>query len=240
MPDLRWQRVLLKLSGEALAGERGFGFDPGAVSRITSEIATSVDTGVQMAIVVGGGNVLRGHIASEAGMQRVVADQIGMLATVQNALALQDGLERLGLETRVQTAIEMTELAEPFIRRRAIRHLEQGRLVIFAGGTGNPYFSTDTAAALRALEIGAEVVLKATNVDGIYDADPRNTVGARLYRSVTYAECIEKRLGVMDVAAFALCEDNDLPIVVFSLQKPGNVRAVLLDENIGTIVRRNP
>lgn len=240
MPGLRWRRVLLKLSGEALAGEATFGFDHGAISRLAHEIADAIQTGVEMAIVVGGGNVLRGHIAAAAGMQRVVADHIGMLATVQNALALQDALEALNVETRVQTAIEMTELAEPFIRRRAIRHLEVGRVVLLAGGTGNPYFSTDTAAALRALEVGAQAVLKATNVDGVYESDPELNPDAKRYSTITYRECIEKRLGVMDVAAFALCQDNDLPIVVFSLKVPGNIRAVLLDETIGTLVRRKP
>lgn len=240
MPSLRWQRVLLKLSGEAVAGDMGFGFDPVAITRLAGEIADAAATGVQMAVVIGGGNVLRGHIAASAGMQRVVADQIGMLATVQNALALQEALERLGLETRVQTAIEMTELAEPFIRRRAVRHLELGRVVLMAGGTGNPFFSTDTAAVLRALEIGAEAVLKATNVDGVYDSDPATHSNARRFTSISYRECIDKRLAVMDTAAFALCEENDLPIVVFSLKSPGNIRRVLSEEQIGTIVRRNP
>jgi uridylate kinase len=237
---LRWRRVLLKLSGEALAGDTGFGFDPAAVSRLANEIADASAAGAEIAVVIGGGNVLRGNVASAGGMERVVADHIGMLATVQNGLALQDALERAGVQTRLQTAIEMTALAEPFIRRRAMRHLEKGRVVIFGGGTGSPFFSTDTAAALRALEIGAEVVLKATNVDGIYDSDPRRHPGASRYATVTYAECIQKKLGVMDVTAFALCEVNDLPIVVFSQATPGNIRAVLTDEKIGTTVRRQP
>lgn len=238
MDTPRWRRVLLKLSGEALAGGTSFGFDPGAISRLAEEIAHAAQSGVELAVVVGGGNVLRGPAAAAGGMQRVVADHIGMLATVQNALALQDAIERLGLETRVQTAVEMVAFAEPFIRRRAIRHLELGRVVIFAGGTGNPYFSTDTAAALRALEIGAGALLKATNVDGIYDRDPKEDASAKRYQYVTYRECIEKRLGVMDIAAFALCEENDMPIVVFSLQERGVVRAVLFDDTIGTTVRR--
>lgn len=234
----RWRRVVLKLSGEALAGEAGFGFDPTTIGRLASDIVDASRAGVEMAIVVGGGNVMRGALAAAGGMQRVVADHIGMLATVQNALALQDAMERLGAETRVQTAVEMVAVAEPFIRRRAMRHLELGRIVIFAGGTGNPYFSTDTAAALRALEIGAGAVLKATNVDGIYDRDPHQDPAARRYQYVTYQECIEKRLGVMDVAAFALCEENDLPIVVFSLASEGAIRAVMFDDTIGTTVRR--
>jgi len=234
----RWQRVVLKLSVEAVAGGASFGFDAAAISRLAEEIADAANAGVQIAVVVGGGNVLRGAAAAAGGMQRVVADHIGMLATVQNALALQDAIERLGLETRVQTAVEMVAFAEPFIRRRAIRHLELGRVVIFAGGTGNPYFSTDTAAALRALEIGAGALLKATKVDGIYDRDPQRDRAARRYQYVTYRECIEKRLGVMDVAAFALCEDNDIPIVVFSLRDRGAIRAVLFDDTIGTTVRR--
>ena len=221
-----------------MAGGASFGFDAAAISRLAEEIADAANAGVQIAVVVGGGNVLRGAAAAAGGMQRVVADHIGMLATVQNALALQDAIERLGLETRVQTAVEMVAFAEPFIRRRAIRHLELGRVVIFAGGTGNPYFSTDTAAALRALEIGAGALLKATKVDGIYDRDPQQDGAARRYQYVTYRECIEKRLGVMDVAAFALCEDNDIPIVVFSLRDRGAIRAVLFDDTIGTTVRR--
>lgn len=238
METPRWRRVLLKLSGEALAGDEGFGFHGPSISRLAEDIADAARTGVQIAVVVGGGNVLRGPAAAAQGMQRVVADHIGMLATVQNALALQNAIERLNLETRVQTAVEMVAFAEPFIRRRAIRHLELGRIVIFAGGTGNPYFSTDTAAALRALEVGAGAVLKATKVDGIYDKDPATHKDAQRYRYVSYRECIERRLGVMDVAAFALCEDHDLPIVVFSLESRGSIRAVLFDDSIGTTVRR--
>lgn len=238
MPGPRWSRVLLKLSGEALAGGHGFGFDPSAISRLAGEIADAAATGVEMAVVVGGGNVLRGQIAAGSGMQRVAADHVGMLATVQNAIAMQDALEKLGVATRVQTAIAMTEIAEPFIRRRAIRHLEKGRVVIMAGGTGNPFFSTDTAAALRALEIGAGAVLKATNVDGVYDRDPRTDPAARRFADVTYQECIEKRLRVMDVAAFALCEEHALPIVVFDVSRPGSVKDAILNDGVGTIVRR--
>ncbi len=234
----RWSRVLLKLSGEALAGTQSFGFDPAAISRLAREVADAADTGVEIAVVVGGGNVMRGHVAAASGMQRVAADHMGMLATVQNAIAMQDALEKLGVATRVQTAIAMIEFAEPFIRRRAIRHLEQGRVVILAGGTGNPFFSTDTAAALRALEIGAGAVLKATNVDGVYDRDPRTDPSARKYAEVTYKECIERRLRVMDVAAFALCEEHGLPIVVFDVNRPGSVKEALLGEGTGTIVRR--
>ncbi|MBM3493310.1 MAG: UMP kinase [Armatimonadetes bacterium] len=234
----RWGRALLKLSGEALAGGRGFGFDTDSIARLAREIADALATGVQLAVVVGGGNVLRGHVAAEAGMQRVAADHIGMLATVQNGIAMQDALEKLGVPTRVQTAVTMVEFAEPFIRRRAISHLEAGRVVILAGGTGNPFFSTDTAAALRALEIGADAVLKATNVDGVYDKDPHANADATRYESVTYKECIERRLGVMDVAAFALCEEHNLPIVVFDVNQPGSVKAAVLDQGIGTVVRR--
>lgn len=237
---VRWRRILVKLSGEAFAGNHTFGFDFPTIDRLAREIADVRSEGVQVAVVVGGGNVMRGLTASQAGMERVVADQIGMLATVQNALAMQDALERIGVDTRVQTAVGMTAVAEPTIRRRAIRHLEKGRVVLLAGGTGNPYFSTDTAAALRALELGAEALLKATNVDGVYDSDPRTNPGAQRYTTVSYAECMQRQLSVMDMAAFSLCEDNDLPIVVFSLAKPGNIRAVLLDDTIGTIVRRTP
>ncbi len=238
MPTPRWSRALLKLSGEALAGDERFGFNPTAIGRLAGEIAEAAATGVQLAVVVGGGNVLRGHVAEAGGMQRAAADHIGMLATVQNGIAMQDALERLGVATRLQTAVAMVQFAEPFIRRRAIRHLEKGRVVIFAGGTGNPFFSTDTAAALRALEIGAGAVLKATNVDGVYDRDPRTDPDAVRYGHVTYQECIDRRLRVMDVAAFALCEEHDLPIVVFDANQSGSIRSVLLDPSIGTIVGR--
>jgi uridylate kinase len=233
-----WPRVLLKLSGEMFAGGREFGFDPTTVKRIAMEIASVHNTGVEVAIVVGGGNIMRGATAAEAGMERVAADSIGMLATVQNALALQDALEKISVDTRVQTAISMSTLAEPFIRRRAMRHLEKGRVVILAAGTGNPYFSTDTAAVLRALEIKAGAVLKATNVDGVYDKDPNKFSDAVRFRRLTYDYCLDNKLGVMDLTAFALCEENNLPIVVFSLAGEGNIRRVVLGDEIGTVVSR--
>jgi uridylate kinase len=236
MASVRWRRVLLKLSGEAFAGTEDFGFHFPTVQRIASEVRLAVGAGVEIAVVVGGGNVMRGARSASAGMDRVAADHIGMLATVQNALTLQDALEKQGVHTRVQTAITMTDLAEPFIRRRAVRHLEKGRVVILAAGTGNPYFSTDTAAVLRALEIKAEVVLKATNVDAIYDKDPRKYPDAVPYRTLSYAECIERRLGVMDMTAFTLCEENRLPIVVFSIEGDGNIRDVVTGSEIGTLV----
>jgi uridylate kinase len=234
----RWSRILLKLSGEAFAGERDFGFDPATVKSIAREVASVHHAGVEVAIVVGGGNIMRGALAAEAGMDRVAADGIGMLATVQNALALQDALEKLETDTRVQTAVTMSSFAEPFIRRRAIRHLEKRRVVILAAGTGNPYFSTDTAAALRALEIKALAVLKATNVDGVYDKDPNRYSDAIRFDHIDYQYCIEHRLGVMDTTAFTLCEENDLPIVVFDLNVEGNIRRVVFGEGIGTIVGR--
>jgi uridylate kinase len=232
----RWPRVLLKLSGEAFAGKREFGFDPETVRFIARELVSVHEAGAQIAIVVGGGNIMRGSTASESGMDRVAADHIGMLATVQNALALQDALEKLGAQTRVQTAVEMTAFAEPFIRRRAMRHLELRRIVIFAGGTGNPYFSTDTAAVLRALEIKASAVLKATNVDGIYDKDPHKFSDARRFTHLDYDYCIENKLGVMDVTAFALCAENTLPIIVFSIEEEGNICRAVRGEEIGTVV----
>ena len=239
MTTPRWRRVLLKLSGEAFAGGREFGFDADTVRFIAREVAGVHEAGAEIAIVVGGGNIMRGSVASESGMERVAADHIGMLATVQNALALQDALEKLNVAVRVQSAIEMTALAEPFIRRRAMRHLELERVVIFAGGTGNPYFSTDTAAVLRALEIKANAVLKATNVDGIYDRDPRKNADARRFSKLDYDYCIENRLGVMDMTAFALCQENSLPIVVFSIAGEGNIRRAVFGEEIGTVVMKN-
>jgi len=236
MSEPRWKRVLLKLSGEAFAGDRDFGFDPPTVKSIAREVASVHGLGVELAIVVGGGNIMRGAVASESGMDRVCADQIGMLATVQNALALQDALEKLGVPTRVQSAIDMNRLAEPFIRRRAIRHLEKGRVVILAAGTGNPYFSTDSAAAQRALEIKADAVIKATNVDGVYDKDPRKNSDAKRFASINYRFCIEHRLGVMDTTAFTLCEENDLPIVVFDMRTNGNILRIVQGDNIGTVV----
>ena len=238
MAEPRWQRVLIKLSGEAFAGGRDFGLDPGTFRFVAGEIADVHSAGVEVAIVVGGGNVMRGAVAAEGGMERVAADGIGMLATVQNALALQDALEKLSIDTRVQTAIPMSTLAEPFIRRRAIRHLEKQRVVILAAGTGNPYFSTDTAAVLRALEIKAGAVLKATNVDGVYDKDPRKHSDAKRFTSLDYDYCLDHKLGVMDMTAFALCAENDLPIVVFSVAEKGNVRRAIFGDEIGTVVAR--
>lgn len=236
----RWGRVLLKVSGEAFAGDRDFGFDPAAIARIAGEVGDAHATGVGIAVVIGGGNVLRGATAAaEQGRDRSAADSIGMLATVQNSLALQEALERIGVDTRVQTAIAMSQVAEPFIRRRAIRHLEKGRVVILAAGTGNPFFSTDTAAALRALEIKAEAVLKATNVDAVYDSDPRRNPNAQRFTSLSYDYCIDHQLGVMDMTAFTMCREHDVPIVVFDLAIPGNVRRAVLGEAVGTVVGRS-
>ncbi|MDM7994828.1 MAG: UMP kinase [Acidobacteriota bacterium] len=232
----RFQRVLLKLSGEALMGNQGFGVDPAMASRIAEEIAEIHALGVEIAATVGGGNIVRGISVSAAGMDRVSGDYMGMLATVINALALQNALEKIGVFTRVQSAIEMKEVAEPFIRRRAIRHLEKGRVVIFAAGTGNPYFSTDTAAALRAMEIGAEAILKATKVDGIYDSDPLLNPSARLFEQLTYLEVLEKGLRVMDTTAVSLCMENKLPIVVFNLLRRGNIKEVVLGAKVGSVV----
>jgi uridylate kinase len=232
----RFRRVLLKLSGEALMGSQGFGVDPAMESRIAEEIAELHAVGVQVAATVGGGNIVRGMSVSAAGMDRVSGDYMGMLATVINALALQNALEKLGVFTRVQSAIEMKEVAEPFIRRRAIRHLEKGRVVIFAAGTGNPYFSTDTAAALRAMEIGAEAILKATKVDGIYDSDPVTNPAAKLFETLTYLEVLEKRLRVMDTTAITLCMENRLPIVVFNLLRHGNIKKVVLGSKVGSTI----
>lgn len=233
----RYQRVLLKLSGEALMGEQGFGVDPRMADRIAGEIEEIHDIGVQVAATIGGGNIVRGISVSAAGMDRVSGDYMGMLATVINALALQNALEKRGVFTRVQSAIEMKEVAEPYIRRRAIRHLEKGRVVIFAAGTGNPYFSTDTAAALRAIEIGAEAILKATKVDGIYDADPLTNPSATMLENLTYLEVLEKGLRVMDTTAITLCMENNLPIVVFNLLRHGNIRDVVMGARVGSIVR---
>ena len=233
----RFGRVLLKLSGEALMGSQGFGVDPAMASRIAEEIAELHAIGVEVAATVGGGNIVRGISVSAAGMDRVSGDYMGMLATVINALALQNALEKLGVYTRVQSAIEMKEVAEPFIRRRAIRHLEKGRVVIFAAGTGLPYFSTDTAAALRAMEIAAEVILKATKVDGIYDSDPMKNPSAVLLRSLTYREVLEKDLRVMDTTAVTLCMENKLPIAVFNLLRRGNILDVVMGKSVGSLIR---
>jgi uridylate kinase len=233
---LRYNRIVLKLSGEALAGSRGFGIDPPVVDELTSEIVSIHQTGVELGLVVGGGNIVRGTAASEGGMDRVSADYMGMLSTVINALAIQDMLERKGLETRVLTAIRMDEVAEPYIRRRAVHHLEKGRVVLFAGGTGNPYFSTDTAAVLRAIEIDADVILKATKVDGIYTADPRTDPKAKFIEEISYMDILKRDLRVMDTTAVSMCKDNDLPIVVFDIRRQGAVRAILAGESVGTVV----
>ncbi len=232
-----YKRVLVKLSGEALAGPQKFGIFPDAIKFITEEIKETATLGTEMALVVGGGNIFRGISASEKGMDRANADYMGMLATVINALALQNSLEKAGLVTRVQTALEMRAVAEPYIRRRAVRHLEKKRLVIFAGGTGNPYFTTDTAAALRAMEIGADVIIKATKVDGVYDKDPVRFPDAKKFSTITYIEALNLGLGVMDSTALSLCMDNELPIIVFNLLAPGNLKKVVSGQTIGTIVK---
>ena len=231
-----YKRALLKLSGEALMGDQQFGVDPAVATRIARDVGEIQGLGVETAIVIGGGNIFRGLAASARGMDRATADYMGMLATVINALALQDALEQIGVNTRVVTAIEMRAVAEPFIRRRAIRHLEKGRVVIFAAGTGNPYFTTDTAAALRAMEIKADVILKGTKVDGIYTADPMLDASATKYTSISYLQVLERQLKVMDNTAISLCMDNKLPIVVFNLRQPGNIRKVVLGDPIGTTV----
>src|SRR5205809_2824531 len=233
---LKYHRVLLKISGEALMGDQGFGIEPHVVQRIAAEIKDVHSLGVQMAIVIGGGNIFRGLAASAQGFDRVSADHMGMLATIINALALQDALEKMDVYTRVQSAIEMRQVAEMFIRRRAIRHLEKGRVVIFAAGTGNPYFSTDTTSALRAMEIKAEVILKATKVDGIYDADPVKVKDAKFYSEISYIDVLTQGLGVMDTTAISLCMDNSVPIIVFNIKESGNIRRVLLGEKIGSLV----
>jgi len=238
MSDPAYHRILLKLSGEALLGTQGFGVDPAMSKRIAQEIHDVNAMGVQVAVVVGGGNFIRGVAASALGIERVVGDHMGMLATVINALALQDALEKSGTHTRVVTAIEIREIAEPFIRRRAIRHLEKGRVVLLAAGTGNPYFSTDTAAALRAMEIKAEVILKATKVDGVFDADPQKVPDAKMFAEIKYLDVLSKRLAVMDTTAISLCMDNNLPIVVFNLNVPGNLLRVVMGEKIGSRVAR--
>jgi len=232
----KYARVLLKLSGEALGGPTGVGISPEAVQDMAEQIREVRDLGVQVVLVVGGGNIFRGLSGSKRGIERATGDYMGMLGTVINALALQDALEKLGVATRVQSAITMAQVAETFIRRRAVRHLEKGRVVIFGGGTGNPYFSTDTAAALRANEIGAEDVLKATKVDGIYDSDPKQNPKAKRYSSITYSEALQKQLKVMDSTAFSLCMDNRMPIVVFDFFRAHNLRRVVMGEKVGTIV----
>jgi uridylate kinase len=231
-----FKRILLKISGEALAATQGFGVDTIRIHEVAAELADVHALGIQMAIVVGGGNFFRGVADQARNMDRVSADHMGMLATVINALALQDALEKQKVYTRVQTAIEMNQVAEPFIRRRAMRHLEKGRVVIFAGGTGNPYFSTDTAASLRAMEIKADAILKATKVDGIYDADPMKVPGAKKFDTLTYMDVLRQGLKVMDSTAISLCKDNNLPIIVFNLNQRGNIRRVVLGEKIGSLV----
>ncbi len=237
MSDPAYKRVLLKLSGEALMGEKQYGIDPAVTAQIARDVKDIQQLGVETAIVIGGGNIFRGLAASSRGMDRASGDYMGMLATVINALALQDALEQNGVVTRVMSAIEMRAVAEPFIRRRAIRHLEKGRAVIFAAGTGNPYFTTDTAAALRAMEIRASVIMKATKVDGIYSADPMKDPTATRYDTISYLEVLEKRLQVMDATAISLCMDNQLPILVFNLRTPGNLRRAVLGESIGSVVK---
>lgn len=232
----RYERVVLKLSGEALSGAAGYGIDPDVVNTIAGQIRDITEYGVQLAVVVGGGNIWRGVAGSAKGMDRATADYMGMLATVMNSLALQDALQKQGVNTRVQTAIEMKEVAEPYIRRRAIRHLEKGRVVIFAGGTGNPYFSTDTTAALRAAEIEAQVILMAKQVDGVYDSDPLKNPDARKFSRLTYLEMLNRELGVMDATAATLCMENKIPLVVFNLNKKGNIKRAIFGEEIGTFV----
>ncbi len=236
MKKPRYKRILLKLSGEALIGDQGYGIDLAVLDTITSEVKEVFDLGVEVAIVIGGGNIFRGLSGAAKGMERASADYMGMLATVLNALALQNVLENKGVVTRVQSAIEMRELAETYVRRRAIRHLEKRRVVIFAAGTGNPYFTTDTAAALRAMEIGAEVILKATKVEGVYSADPLKDKTATKFNNLTYIEVLQKNLRVMDATAISLCMDNGLPIIVFNLNVPGNIKKIVLGETIGTLV----
>lgn len=240
MSTPQYKRIVLKLSGEALAGEQGFGLSPGIIKSVAEQVKEVVELGVEVAVVVGGGNIWRGKVGSEMGMDRATADYMGMLATVMNSLALQDSLEKCGIETRVQTSIEMRQVAEPYIRRRAIRHLEKKRVVIFAAGTGNPYFSTDTTAALRAAEIEADVILMAkNNVDGVYSADPKMDASAIKYDELSFIEVIQQGLQVMDSTASTLCMDNDIALIVFSIMESGNIKKAVLGETIGTVVRRN-
>ncbi len=237
MADLPYRRVLLKMSGEILAGERGFGIETAVVDDLARQVKTVAERGIEIGIVIGGGNFFRGASAADNGVDRVSADYLGMLGTVMNAVAFQNALERLGLDTRVLSAITITQMAEPYIRRRAIRHLEKGRVVIFAGGTGNPYFSTDTAAVLRGIEVGAALILKGTKVDGVYSADPIVDPGARKYDKLDYEEVISKKLRVMDLTAVTLCMENQLPILVFNMQLDGNMLKAASGEAVGTIVR---
>ncbi|MDX2479776.1 MAG: UMP kinase [Desulfuromusa sp.] len=237
MATIKYRRILLKLSGEALAGEQGYGIDPDVINGIAAEIKDVSRLGVEVAVVIGGGNIFRGLAASSKGMDRASADYMGMLATVMNSLAMQDALEKQGVVTRVQSAIDMQQVAEPYIRRRAVRHLEKGRVVIFSAGTGNPYFTTDTAASLRAMEINAEVILKATKVDGVYTSDPMLNSDAVKLPTLTYLEVLQKGLQVMDATATSLCMDNDLPMIIFDLTQRGNIQKVVMGDKIGTIVK---
>ena len=232
----QYKRILLKLSGEALAGTAGFGVHPPTLEKIADEVKDCHESGVQVAVVIGGGNIFRGMAASAQGMDRSSADYMGMLATVMNSIALQDAFEKVGLQTRVQTAIEMQEIAEPYIRRRAIRHLEKGRVVIFGAGTGNPFFTTDTAAALRAVEIGADIIMKATKVDGVYDKDPMRHEDALRYEKISYSEVLNQGLGVMDLTAVSLCQENQMPVLVFNLNEAGALRRAVEKEAVGTLV----
>ncbi len=234
--ELRYKRVILKITGEVLAGERQYGIDPATVARFVEEIREVHELGCEIALVIGGGNILRGAEASDHGIDRASADYMGMLATVINSIALQDALEKIGVSTRVMSAIEMRQVAELYIRRRAVRHLEKGRVVIFAGGTGNPYFTTDTTASLRAMEVGAEVILKATKVTGVYDTDPLKNHEAKLFRELTHMDVLSKELKVMDSTAISLCMDNQLPIIVFNVMERGNIRKVVNGQPIGTLV----
>jgi uridylate kinase len=233
----KYKRILLKLSGESLMGDKNFGLDPVVIAQYAQEIKQIYDLGVQVAIVIGGGNIYRGMNEAETGIERAQGDYMGMLATVINGMALQSGLEKAGVTTRLQSAIKMEQIAEPYIRRRAMRHLEKGRVVIFGAGTGNPYFTTDTAGSLRAVEIKADVILKGTRVDGIYTADPEKDPTATKYGHITFAECITQNLKIMDMTAFTLCMENNLPIVVFDMNKPGNLMSVVIGEKTGTLVR---
>jgi len=236
MADIKFERVLLKLSGEALAPENGTGIDPTSAKEIAAQVKSVVQLGANLAIVIGGGNIWRGKIGLELGMDRATADYMGMLATVMNSLALMDALEQIGVTTRVQTSIEMQAIAEPYIRRRALRHIEKSRVVIFAGGTGNPYFTTDTAAALRAVEMNAELLIKATKVDGIYDSDPKKNPDAKKYDRLTYMEALSKQLQVMDATAISLCMENHMPLMVLNLWEEGALKKALMGEKIGTLV----
>lgn len=233
----KYKRILLKLSGEALMGENNYGIDPKVITHYAYDIKAVTDLGVQVAIVIGGGNIYRGMNEAETGIERAQGDYMGMLATVINGMAMQSGLEKVGLYTRLQSAIKMEQIAEPYIRRRAIRHLEKGRVVIFGAGTGNPYFTTDTAASLRAIEIQADVILKGTRVDGIYSADPEIDANATRFETITFSEVYQKSLNVMDMTAFTLCQENKLPIIVFDMNKAGNLLQVIMGKNVGTLVK---